>query len=503
MAVMEYYQLFLVPLFIFLLHLFKLKHQTKGSAPTKWPVIGMMPAVVQNIHRIHDYATQVLNEVGGTLEFKGPMFSNMDMLITCDPTNINHIFTKRFSNYPKGPGFRKIFEILGDGIFSSDSELWELHRRATLALMNDDRFYVSLERTVWRKVENGLMPILGHFFEKGTDFDMQDILQRFSFDNICQFFLNYDPGSLSVDMPNVPCEKALGDALGPLFHRHIVPESLWRIQKWLKIGNEKKLIESWEAFDDFIYEHISLGRDRGENDQVNIFKSFIKAYEESGKVGYSGDLKRFLRDTFLGLLFAGRDSLSVSLTWFFWLLSANPRAETKIREEIETVLNIKKGDKWRFFKVEECDKLIYLHAALCETLRLFPPIALEIKTPTEHDILPSGHHVRSGTRIIVSVYSTGRMESVWGKDCMEFKPERWILPGGGIKHEPSFKFPAFNVGPRSCPGKKMSFIEMKMVAAVVVHHFHVRVVESHPVSPREAIMLKAKHGLRVRLSRNF
>ncbi|KAL2494766.1 Cytochrome [Forsythia ovata] len=102
----------------------------------------------------------VLNECDGTFEFKGPWFANMDMLFTCDPANIHHIMCKNFSNYPKGPEFKKIFAILGDGIFNSDSELWELHRKTTTSLMNHAKFCKVLERVVWDKIENGLLPVL-------------------------------------------------------------------------------------------------------------------------------------------------------------------------------------------------------------------------------------------------------------------------------------------------------------------------------------------------------
>ncbi|KAK6154534.1 hypothetical protein DH2020_008782 [Rehmannia glutinosa] len=459
----------------------------------------MLPALIQNIHRFHDYVNEILKESGGTFEFKGPLFGNMDMVITCDPTNIQHIFSKKFSNYPKGPEFRKIFEILGDGIFNADFELWELHRRTTLSLMSSEKFYSSLERSVWQKVETGLIPVFDKFLEQGFDFDfdLQHIIQRFAFDNICQLMLNYDPGSLSPDLPEIRCERALSDALEPLLHRHILPETVWKVQKWLEIGNEKKLLEAWEAFDDFIYPRISLE----DNNSDNIFEAFTKAYHESENIEFSGDLKHFLRDTFLNLLVAGRDSLSTGLTWFFWLISKNPSVEIKIREEIETVLQI--NEKWRYFSVEESHKLVYLQAALFETIRLFPPIALEHKVPIEPDVLPGGNvYVDHNTKVIISFYSTGRMESVWGKDCLEFKPDRWILPGGGgVRHESAFKFPVFNAGPRTCLGKKMAIIEMKMVAAFIVYHFQVHVIEGHPVSPRDAVILHAKHGLRVRLSR--
>ncbi|KAL0407091.1 UNVERIFIED_CONTAM: Alkane hydroxylase MAH1 [Sesamum latifolium] len=435
----------------------------------------------------------------GHIQVQGPLFSNMDMVWTCDPANIHHIFSKNFSNYPKGPEFRKIFEILGDGIFNADFQLWELHRRTTLSLFNQPRFYSFLERTVWQKIETGLLPVLDHFSEQGTVVDFQDILQRFSFDSICQLLVDYDPGSLSADLPYLPCEKAFSEAVEPLFHRHIVPGSIWKLQKWLKIGNEKKLIEAWKAFDEFIYPIISWRGDGEREESLNALTAFRKAYEEIKHISFSGDSRKFLRDSLLGLMFAGRDSSSTTLTWLFCLMSANPSAESKIRHEIETLFPDR---KWRVFSVQESRKLVYLHAALCETLRLFPPIALELKSPCKPDTLPSGNHLNQNTKVIVPFYSTGRMESVWGKDRLEFRPERWISPGGGIKQVPSFKFPAFNSGPRTCLGKEMAFIQLKMLAAAIIYHFQVQVVEDHPVSPRNSVMLKPKHGLSVRLSRN-
>ncbi|KAL7103274.1 hypothetical protein ACP275_08G169600 [Erythranthe tilingii] len=509
---------FLLPLciFPFVVVFFKFVNRQKGSSsstPTNWPVVGMLPGLVRNAHRIHDYITELMSENGATFHFKGGLlFPKMDMLVTCDPININHIFNKRFSNYPKGPEFKKIFEILGDSIFRADFELWELHRRATLSVINQAGFYTLVEKTTWQTVRTGLFPVLDHYVLEGTEIDMQNILDRFAFDNTCRLFFNHNPCSLSKDLTNrVRCEKALSEAVEPLLHRHIWPESIWRLQSWLNIGNERTLTEASEAFDEFFHRRIiSMEEDNGyytANNKVNVYAVFKKVYEEScgNNIDFSGDLRRFLKDTFLGLLIAGRDSLSTTLTWFFWLLAENPFAETKILEEIESVLSLSSHENPSFFGVEECKKLVYLHACLSETLRLFPPVALELKSPVEPDILPAGGNnnnnmkVEKNTKIVISFYSTGRMESVWGKDCLEFKPERWILAGGGLRHEPSFRFPAFNVGPRSCPGKEMSFVEMKMLAVAIVHRYRVRLVEGHRVSTRASVILKTKHGLKVKL----
>ncbi|KAA8530939.1 hypothetical protein F0562_005602 [Nyssa sinensis] len=90
----------------------------------------------------------------------------------------------------------------------------------------------------------------------------------------------------------------------------------------------------------------------------------------------------------------------------------------------------------------------------------------------------------------------GRTKSVWGNDCLEFKPERWVPEKGGIKIEPSKKFLVFSSGPRSCPGKELSFLRMNAIAAAIIHNYHLQLAEGHPVTPAISIILHMKHGLK-------
>ncbi|KAJ8446991.1 hypothetical protein Cgig2_033560 [Carnegiea gigantea] len=93
-----------------------------------------------------------------------------------------------------------------------------------------------------------------------------------------------------------------------------------------------------------------------------------------------------------------------------------------------------KFQKWLGKFKEVGDKLIYLHATICEALKLYPPVPFNAKVPIEPDKLPSGHKVDSSTQSIFSMYAMERMKSLWGEDCYEFKPERWILEIGKIRH---------------------------------------------------------------------
>jgi cytochrome P450 len=93
------------------------------------------------------------------------------------------------------------------------------------------------------------------------------------------------------------------------------------------------------------------------------------------------------------------------------------------------------------------------------------------------------------------------MEQIWGEDCLEFKPERWISDRGQIKHVPSYKFIAFNAGPRKCIGKDMSFVQMKMVAVALLWKFKIQVVEGHSITPRASIVIRMKHGFKVKVNK--
>ncbi|GJZ58653.1 alkane hydroxylase MAH1-like protein [Tanacetum coccineum] len=115
------------------------------------------------------------------------------------------------------------------------------------------------------------------------------------------------------------------------------------------------------------------------------------------------------------------------------------------------------------------------------------------------DVLPSGHVIDANMRIIQCFYSMGRTEDIWGEDCMEFRPERWFTNDGGIKHEPSYKFTAFHAGPRTCLGKEMGLIQIKMVAASIISRYHVELVKSHKVCPSDSVILNMKYGLKVKL----
>ncbi|GAV75618.1 p450 domain-containing protein [Cephalotus follicularis] len=501
MAFIGLFEIFLAVICFLIFHYFS----NNNGLPIKFPIVGMLPELLLNIHRIHDMATEVLEKSQCTYLFTGPWFSNMNQLATVDPPNIHYIMSSNFSNFPKGSEFKEIFDILGDGIFNSDGDIWKNQRRVAGGILNHKRFYKLLVKTTREKLEKGLIPVLDHVSQRGLVVDFQDLFHRFTFDSTCILVAGFDPGCLSIEFPEVLFSKALTDAEEALFYRHVVPKSIWKLQRWLGIGEEKKMSKAWETLDDVITKYISMKRQElrnknlSDNDEEgeDLLTSFMS---EDNTLGLKTDQK-FLRDVFLNFMIAGSDTTSAALSWFFWIVAKIPEVENKIIKELKTKRPAKGNENGQLFDIEELNNMAYLHAALCETLRLYPPVPFEHKAPVKPDILPSGHHVFPTTKIIFLLYSMGRMPSIWGKDCLEFKPERWITDRGGIKHEPSYKFLAFNAGPRTCLGKNVAFTQMKVVAASIIHNYRVELVKGHPVVPSVSIILHMKHGLKVRITK--
>ncbi|CAH8274627.1 unnamed protein product [Arabidopsis lyrata] len=502
MASISLLQVSVAILCFFILHYFLFK-KPHGRFRRNWPVLRMLPALLKALHRIYDYSVKILETSDLTFPFKGPRFAGIDMLITVDPANIHHIMSSSFSNYIKGPEFQDVFDVLGDSFITTDSELWKNMRKSYQAMLHTQEFQRFSMSTMTSKLKDGLVPLLNHFAEEGTTLDLQGVFGRFTFDTICILVTGSDPRSLSIEMPGDEFAKALDDVGEAILYRHVKPRFLWKLQNWMGFGQEKKLIEANATFDRVCAKYISAKREEIKRSQgvsngesEDLLTSIIKLDTTKYKLLNPSDDK-FLRDNILAFILAGRDTTATALSWFFWLLSENPQVVAKIRQEINNNTDLSRTGNSQ----ENVDKLVYLHGALCEAMRLYPPVSFGRKSPIKSDVLPSGHKVDANSKIIICLYALGRMRAVWGEDATQFKPERWISENGGIKHEPSYKFLAFNAGPRTCLGKHLAMTQMKIMAVVILRNYDIKVLQGQKIVPALGFILSMKHGLKITVTK--
>lgn len=87
---------------------------------------------------------------------------------------------------------------------------------------------------------------------------------------------------------------------------------------------------------------------------------------------------QYLRDITLNFIIAGKDTSANTLTWFFYMLCKHPLVQEKlageVREATEADSNLFADDFAQLITEAALEKMQYLHAALTETLRLYPAV---------------------------------------------------------------------------------------------------------------------------------
>jgi fatty acid omega-hydroxylase len=177
-----------------------------------------------------------------------------------------------------------------------------------------------------------------------------------------------------------------------------------------------------------------------------------------------------------------------ALSWLFYELLENPQELTRVREEVLDVVGEETMPDYAAVK-----RMPYLSAAFFEALRLHPSVPKDVKMAINDDVLPSsGHRIRGGTWLAYCPYVMGRLPQIWGEDCRQFKPQRFVED----PNPSAFKYTAFQAGPRICLGRNMAELEATIVAAVMLQRYSFRLMPNHPrVTYANSLTLQMATGL--------
>lgn len=479
------------------------KKESELSVLKPYPILGHLPQFIINRHRVLDWLTDILEvSPSNTFVFHRP--GNVNGVFTAHPDIVEHMLKSHFENYPKGEFFRSYFhDFLGRGIFNSDGELWRLQRKNASFEFNTRSFRSFIHRTVSGEISSHFLPLLHLASETGKQLDFQDALESFAFHSICKIAFGVDRACLDPSRSAGAAGLAHGFAeafrdaaeLSVGRFNYAVP-GVWRVKKLLNIGSERRLRESIATVKEFAFQIIRSRRSNMHLSTVgggdDLLSRFIAGEENNSD--------EFLRDIIISYLLAGRETTSSALTWFFWILSSRPDVERLILTEVTNVRASLATVPGTEFRLDELRKMQYLHAAVTEAMRLYPPVPLIVLNCSADEMLPDGTEIKEGWFISYNSYAMGRMKGIWGEDCRDFRPERWLDGATGeFRPESPFRFPAFNGGPRLCLGKEMAYIQMKMIVASVLEQFELEVLLDKDAVPAHqfSVTLRMRGGLPV------
>lgn len=494
------------------IHKFFTPSNNNNNLPKSYPIIGHLFAASQQKDRFQWITKLLISSPTSTFILHRPF--GVKSIQTADPTVVEHILKTRFAIYQKGP-FQKgvLKDLLGDGIFNADNETWKFQRQVASYEFNTKSLRKFVENVVESELSNRLLPMLSEAAKNGTVLDLQNILQRFAFDNICKIAFGYDPEYLLPSLPEAKFAVAFEEAVTISTKRfQAFFPILSKIGKFLNIGSEKRLKKAVLEIREFANSLVRKKKQEMMKNSEDTSQETEDLLSRFLKSGLSDE--KFVTDIVISFILAGRDTTSAALTWFFWLLHKNKSVEEEILKEIKHKGKQRKQRKEKSSVFEEVKDMVYIHAALCESMRLYPPVAVDLKEAAANDVLPGGIPVKKGTRVSYHPYAMGRLEKLWGPHWAEYRPERWlelegkrsVVVGEGdrkwrfVARDP-YSYPVFQAGPRVCLGKEMAFLQMKRVVAGVLERFRVVPVVEDGFEPVFVPQLTAKMrgGLPVRI----
>ncbi|OUZ99484.1 Cytochrome P450 [Macleaya cordata] len=464
------------------------------------PVVGTKLNQILNFNRIHDYATD-LSLKYKTFRFPG-LFRNE--IYTADPAIVEYILKTNFQNYGKGwYNYNNLKDLLGDGIFTVDGDKWR-HQRKISSYEFSTRILRDFSSVVFQKNAAKLAHMISKIATSNLSMDIQDLFMKSTLDSIFQVAFGIDLDSMcGSSEEGTSFANAFDDSSAMTLWRYV--DISWMVKRSLNFGSEARLKKNIEVIDSFVYklihsktEQISSSRDHSSMKKQDILSRFLDSNVTDPK---------YLRDIILNFVIAGKDTTATALSWFLYMLCKHPNIQEKVAQEVREAIKVKDNmtvEELAATVTEEAlEKMQYLHAAITETLRLYPAVPVDAKICFSDDTLPDGFSVRKGDMVSYLPYAMGRMKFIWGDDAEDFRPERWLNDDGIFQSESPFKFTAFQAGPRICLGKEFAYRQMKIFSVILLGCFTFKLSdETKVVNYRTMINLHVDGGLHLRAFHN-
>ncbi|KAF8419296.1 cytochrome P450 [Tirmania nivea] len=472
------------------------------------------------------------NKYGNTLGMNG---LRRMKYFTCEPKIVQTVLSTNFENFPKRPLIKAASTFLGDhSIFMLDGPEWE-HARAMLKpqfVRDQIADFTDLEKHVERFLARAY-PIVdagvkGESKTVAVTTDIQPLIFDLVFDSATENLLGESADTqLRKDAGLANDAIVFSNAIDLAAHVVAIKIGLGKLSSWLKTN--LKYNQACKTNFEYIRPYVEKAL-RRHSEKVQAAHSMASGDKETSKKAKkwvalnefaAADEYRMqdkinkdaLASHAMGILLAGRETTSAMLSWAIYLLARDPRAYSRLRQEIMVAFKDDNGTM-RLPDYATLKALPYIRWVLKETLRLYPVVTVNERMATNDIVLPIGGGpdgqspllVKAGEGIAWSLYSMHRRKDLYGDDAAEFRPERWgeDEKGQGLRAI-GWGYLPFHGGPRICMGQQRALNEGSYILARIAQTFSaIEVpddVDIHKDRPhfKMAITTTSSNGVRVKL----
>jgi enediyne biosynthesis protein E7 len=409
------------------------------------------------IHRM----TELFARYGDSYRFYSPA-RRAEMWVIHHPDDVKRVLVANHRNYTKGSGLDRVKILLGNGIMTSEGDLWKRQRYMMQPFFH--RRVITRFGELVDACNNRFIAKWEAQAARGELVNVTDDMSELTLEIVLQSIFGTDLARLAGEMGANPFDIVTK-----------VPARDLRFA--YRFRQLTKLVAAL------------IARRRAE--KIEHFDFLGMLMDARDKETGSPMSERELIDEVMTLIVAGHETTASGLNWTWYLLSQNPRAEALLHEEIDG--NPEKPTP----SLVEMESLPYTKNVCDEALRMYPPGWLLSRRTIGPDVL-SGYAVPAGTDVLLCLYLLHRHPRYW-KEPEAFRPERF-----DAAHEaerPRFAYMPFAAGPRHCIGETLALYEMYVHLYKVARRYRLTYVPDGPLELEAQINLRTRSPLMMKLER--
>ncbi len=390
--------------------------------------------------------------------------------IISDPAAIADVLVNHASSFTKPYVLRRLKVLFGDGLLTSDGEVWLRHRRLLQPAFSSERMPAFVDVVV-RNTEEML--------SRWSDGEVRDVypeLAELCLKNVMQtmFGTYHEELASLVRALAATCHElvhAVFDVIRPLPFR-------FRGKLLRKVDLELRQLDRYIS---------QLIEERSGKPPRNDFLGMMISGMSQRQLS-----RQEILDESVTLLLAGHETTAAALFWSVYLLAQHPQHSNALAADLSVTLN---GEAPSY---GDLSRLESLRATLDEVLRLYPSTHRIARTVTRK-VLVGGHELFPGFDVVLPQWAVHRSPR-WYQEPDRFMPSRWTP--SFRKTLPKFAYFPFSGGARTCIGGQLAWCESAVILAMLVQRYQFSLCESAPIVPYEGLTLLPGSGqLRVKLKR--
>lgn len=404
---------------------------------------------------------------------KGPIYSFQIMsrhfYVLNHPDFIRHVLVTNAKNYIRNYEFLAM--ILGQGLLTTEGEKWSKRRK-----MVQPAFYKDKLENLILQMETSINDFIATLVNQPSKrIDLEKEMNHLAINILTNSIIQ-----VNLEQ-HIPLIKQ--NLLYALTYVSNIRYNAFNWNKFLPSKRKYYGIKGIKSLKNIVSNIIRSRRNSNQN-YSDLLSLLMDSTDGETNLKLSDEE---LLDEVMTLFIAGHETISVVLTWAFYLIAQHPEIENNIIKEINEY------DKGEFHTMKDLEHYQYLKMVILEVMRLYPPVWTIGRTAIDDDeicgfIVPAKMYCTMPTLFI------HRNSEFWEKPN-DFYPEHFLPEK--IKARNKYAYFPFGSGHHLCIGEHYAIMEIQLVLIHVFRKYKIRLISDKNINAQLLITLKPKDLIHV------